>query len=109
MHRRLAPLAARCDHDALFAQMYLRTTEAFWAAARAGRFRHRAAMAHLDAWFARYYLDARDTWHAGRRASVSQAWQVAFRASAARSVRGMGDLLLGMNAHISRDLAHVVA
>jgi Family of unknown function (DUF5995) len=109
MRRRVARLAAACNHDALFAQLYLRTTEAFWAAARAGRFRHRATMAHFDAWFARYYLRAYDVWHSSRRSSVPGAWQVAFGNSAGRAVRGIGNLLIGMNAHISRDLAHTVA
>jgi Family of unknown function (DUF5995) len=40
---------------------------------------------------------------------VPRAWQVAFGAAARRSVRGLGDLLLGMNAHITRDLAFTVA
>lgn len=109
MKRRDRRQAASCDHRALFTRLYLRTTEAFRAAAAAGRFHDRAAIVHFGAWFARLHFRAEDDWQAGRRADVPGAWQVAFEAAGGRSVRSMGDLLLGMNAHISRDLAYTVA
>jgi len=109
MQRRFDRLSAICDHDAPFADLALRVTKSFWAALKAGRFRHPAAMAHFDAWFALTYFRAYDRWHSGLPAEVSGSWQVAFSNAASRSVRGIGDLLLGMNAHITRDLAHVVA
>jgi hypothetical protein len=37
------------------------------------------------------------------------AWQVAFQAADTRAVTGLGDMLLGMNAHISRDLPYALA
>ena len=109
MQRRDRALTAACDHRALFTRLYLRTTEALRAAARSGRFRDRAAIVHFGAWFARYHFQADDAWRTGRRAAVPRAWQAAFSAAASRSVRGLGDLLLGMNAHITRDLAFTVA
>ena len=109
MQRRDRTLAAACDHRGLFTRLYLRTTEAFKAAARAGRFRDRAAIVHFGAWFAHYHFQADDAWRTGRRAAVPRAWQAAFSAAARRSVHGLGDLLLGMNAHITRDLAVTVA
>jgi hypothetical protein len=109
MRRRDRKLSASCDHRALFTRMYLRTTEALLSAARAGRFSNRAEIVHFAAWFARYHFRAEDAWDAGRRAAVPAAWRAAFRVASGRSVRGIGDVLLGMNAHISRDLALTVA
>jgi hypothetical protein len=75
---------------------------------RAGEFRNRPPIAHFDAWFARSYFAAFDDWRAGRGA-LPAAWAVAFDAADRRSARGLGDLLLGLNAHISRDLTYAVA
>jgi len=109
MQRRDAAQAASCDHRAFFTRLYLRTTQALRDAVRAGRFHSGPAIVHFAAWFARLGLQAEDAWQSGHLADVPGAWQVAFSAEAARRVRSMGDLLLGMNAHISRDLAFVVA
>ena len=106
MERRYRPLAGACDHDAAFALMYLRVTEAVGRAEpsfAAGRY-----LAHLDAVFAKSYFDAYDNWQSGRRAAVPLAWQIAFEATEHGRVTGVGDLLLGMNAHISRDLPFAV-
>jgi len=64
---------------------------------------------HQDAVFARYYTDAYHAYHAGDRASVPQAWRMAMDASRDRRVSASGSLLLGMNAHINRDLPFVLA
>jgi hypothetical protein len=64
---------------------------------------------HVDAVFARYYTDAYYNWKNGNRASVPQAWLLAFDAGKNKKVTGSGDLLLGMNAHINRDLPYVMA
>jgi hypothetical protein len=64
---------------------------------------------HVDAVFARYYTDAYYSWKGGARASVPQAWLTAFDAAKNKTVTGSGDLLLGMNAHINRDLPYVMA
>jgi hypothetical protein len=109
MRRRDAAQASSCDHRAVFTRLYLRTTQALEAAARAGRFRNRAAIVHFAAWFARYHFRAEDDWAAHRPGEVPGAWRVALAAAANRSVHGLGDVLLGMNAHITRDLAVTVA
>ncbi len=110
MQARLDALAAACDHKAAFALMYLRVTQAVERAtgstAASG---DRAYLAHLDAVFARFYFRAYDAWAADDRKSVPDAWQLAFAAAERRRVSGIGDLLLGMNAHISRDLPFAVA
>jgi hypothetical protein len=59
--------------------------------------------------FARYYTDAFHHWRQGRRHKVPEAWLIAFDAASRRSMTGAGDLLLGMSAHINRDLPFVLA
>lgn len=111
----VAEMAARaddlgCAHTAPFAFTYLETTrgvEEFLA--RDGFFVDPAELAHLDALFAVLYFDAIDNWTAGRRDQVPPAWQVAFAAADDRRVSAAADVMLGMNAHISRDLAYAVA
>jgi len=110
MTRRFGPLAADCDHGAPFALMYLRVTEAVGREERTGSLRaDRPYLAHLDAVFAQLYFDASDAWAAGNPEALPAAWQIAFEASKRRRVSGIGNLLLGMNAHISRDLPFAVA
>jgi hypothetical protein len=109
MRRREAKLAVACDHRALFAQVYTEMTRALGAAAQQGRFRRPRAMRHFDAWFARYYFRSVDAWQRGESSAVPTAWEIAFDAADGRTVHGLGDVLLGMNAHISRDLVYTVA
>ncbi|MGE3074052.1 MAG: DUF5995 family protein [Dehalococcoidia bacterium] len=109
MRRRLKPLAESCNHNALFATMYLRMTEEIIKAYDGGRLQDPAATAHFTAWFASYYFRAFDDWTSGKTDNVPQAWQIAFQAADDERVRGLGNLLLGMNAHVSRDLPYVVA
>jgi len=107
MTRRYDPLAAACDHDAPFALMYLRVTQRVDREERS--FAARRYLAELDAVFARLYFVAYDAWRSDRRGAVPAAWRIAFEAADRRRVSGIGDLLLGMNAHISRDLPFAVA
>ena len=107
MKRRERVLTAGCDHNVMFAYTYRMTTAAF----RAGwprDFASPAYIAQLDGMFADYYFDAYDAWDSGR-GEVPEAWRIAFDAAEARSVSGLGDMLLGINAHISRDLPFVLA
>lgn len=107
MTRRVDRLTAACNHDGPFALMYLRVTEA--VERDAGSFADGRYLNHLDAVFARLYFDAYDAWHGGRRSDVPEVWKVAFELAERGRVTGTGDLLLGMNAHISRDLPFAVA
>ncbi|MEK6274492.1 MAG: DUF5995 family protein [Actinomycetota bacterium] len=106
MTRRYRRLAASCDHDAAFALMYLRVTE---AVGRDAGFADEKYLARLDSTFAAFYFRAFDEWRAGRTEAVPLAWQIAFQAAGRGRASGIGDLLLGMNAHISRDLPFAVA
>jgi len=110
MTKRFDRQAAACDHDAVFALTYLRTTEEYRRTIEDPTFfLDTAFVNHEDAVFARYYFEAIDAWHGGRRTSVPQAWQVAFDAADQRTVSGSGNLFLGLSAHINRDLPYVLA
>ena len=110
MSKRFDPLADVCDHNAVFALAYLRTTEVYAdVAAEPGFFEDPAFVNHEDAVFANYYFTAYDAWAAGKRPNVPPAWLIAFDAAAAHSVSGSGNLMLGMNAHVNADLPFVLA
>jgi hypothetical protein len=110
MHRRLEPLANSCDHDAVFALAYLRTTEAYLTYARRSDFFADARFVnHQDVVFAQMYFDAYDDWAAGRMERVPPAWRIAFSAADDERVSGAGNLLLGISAHINRDLPFALA
>jgi hypothetical protein len=110
MTRRFDALVERCDHDAVFSLAYLRTTEEYRrAASTPGFFADPPFVNHEDVLFARYYTAAYDAWHADRIAEVPPAWRVAYDAADRRRVAGSGNLLLGINAHVNRDLAFVLA
>jgi hypothetical protein len=110
MQRRFDPLGQSCDHNAVFSLAYLRTTQTYkWARDQDGFFQDTPYVNHEDAVFAKYYFDAYDNWAAGRRTQVPQSWLIAFDAAAGRKVTGSGDVFLGMNAHVNRDLPFVLA
>jgi hypothetical protein len=110
MQTRFAPLASSCSHDAVFSLAYLRTTQQYEQAVTndPAFFQDNDFVNHEDGYFASFYFKAYDDWHGGRPAAVPPAWQIAFQAADARTVNGSGDLLLGMNAHVNRDLPFVL-
>ena len=110
MQARFAPLALSCDHDAVFALAYLRTTEVYLESTTTPGYFEKPRLVNVeDAVFARMYFVAYDSWAAGRVNRVPPAWRVAFKAADGRRVSGTGDLLLGMSAHVNRDLPFVLA
>jgi hypothetical protein len=111
MQRRFAPLAESCDHDAIFALAYLRTTEEYRRTVEedAAFFTDTLFVNHEAAVFARLYFDAYDAWHASRSQDVPRAWAIAFEAAADRAVTAHGNLSLGISAHIQRDLPFALA
>jgi Family of unknown function (DUF5995) len=110
MERRFRPLADSCDHDAIFSLTYLRTTEEYRRAIEdPAFFEDTRFVNHEDVVFARYYFEAYDDWSAGRLAAVPQAWAIAFRAADQRAVSAAGNVVLGINAHVQRDLPFVLA
>jgi hypothetical protein len=106
---RWQPLDASCDHRAVFALTYLRTTQEFARTItdEPGTFSDIPWITHEDAVFAQLYFNAYDDYVAGR--SVPEAWRIAFDNAGNPNIEGMGDLLLGMNAHINRDLPYTLA
>ncbi len=100
----------RCDHDSTFAFTYLLTTEEYRSAVNDPLFfSDNAFINHQDAVFGDYYFDQYDDWHAGRVAEVSPAWRIAFKTAQDQKVSGLGNVLLGLNAHVNRDLPFVLA
>ena len=110
MRRRFDPLASSCDHDSIFALAYLRTTEEYRRTIEDPTFFEDTAFVnHEDVVFARLYFDAFDAWHAGRDDAVPPAWDIAFDAADDRSMPASGNLSLGINAHVQRDLPFALA
>lgn len=108
MERRYKPLARQCDHDAVFALNYLRTTEIFQQTLDEIGYSDPAAVVREDALFAEYYFRAYDAYHRGKKEDVPLAWQITFDAAQNRLVTGSGNIALGINAHIQRDLPFVL-
>jgi hypothetical protein len=110
MYRRFEPQASSCHHDAIFSLAYLRTTEEYRRTIEDPTFFEDTAFVnHEDVIFAEYYFRAHDTWNSGRRAHTPPAWAHAFAAAERRELSGAGNLVLGMNAHIQRDLPFALA
>src|SRR5215208_6427837 len=108
MTKRFDPLVSSCDHNAIFALTYLRVTEEYRRTIDAPFFDDTPFVNHEDTIFAHYYVAAYDGWTAGRIDQVPPAWRIAFDAARGRTVSGIGDLLLGINAHVQRDLPLVL-
>jgi hypothetical protein len=108
MTRRLDPLASSCDHNAIFSLTYLRVTQEYRQTIDAPFFDDTPFVNYEDTLFAHYYFAAFDAWSAGEIEDVPPAWRVAFNAAANHSVSAAGDLLLGINAHVQRDLPLVL-
>lgn len=110
MTRHADDLAARCDHNTIFAVTYLRTTEEYRRAATSpGFFVDPSFVNHEDAVFADYYFRAWEDWTAGRKDQVSEAWRIAFASADGRKVTSSANLSLGISAHVNRDLPFVLA
>ena len=109
MAKRLQPLSDSCSHNALFSLLYLDVTHHIGDAVRtAGYFQVPQVISHEDALFASYYFNAFDAYARGDLVNTPGAWQVAFGAAQDKSMQGLGDVLLGMNAHINNDLPFVL-
>ncbi len=108
MTRRYNDLA--CNHDSMFAFTYLVTTQEYRNAVDDPNFfEDNAFVNHEDATFADYYFSAFDDWAGGRIDQVPPAWRIAFQTAQDQAVSGMGNVFLGMNAHVNRDLPFVLA
>jgi len=110
MRRRFDPLAASCAHTAVFSLLYLRVTETYLATVEGDPafFTDTPFVNYEDAVFAAAYFGAFSNWRGGHPERVPPAWRMAFAAADAGSVSGAGDLMLGVNAHVNRDLPFVL-
>ncbi len=110
LNRVLEHTGRSCSHNAVFALSYLRMTQSYgWSRGIDGYYEDVPFANHQGAVFARYYTDAYTNWQRGNRSEVPPAWLIAFDAARDKRVTGYGDLMLGMNAHINRDLPFVLA
>jgi hypothetical protein len=110
MIAREQPLDSACSHNEIFALTYLRTTQQYKVAASTpGFFSDTAFINHQDAIFAQAYFDAWDRYRANNLAATPRAWQIAISSADQKAVTGLGNLLLGMSAHVNRDLPYVLA
>jgi hypothetical protein len=108
--RILEETARSCHHNAVFAMTYTRITQTYgWSRDLPGYYQDVPYMNHMDAVFAKYYTDAYYHYKDGNRAAVPAAWLKAFDAARDRRMTATGDLLLGINAHVTRDLPFVLA
>lgn len=100
--------ALGCHHNAVFGLLYLRTTEGIRGAIHDGFFDDGHLLAHQAYAFGRYYLDPYYAWERGQDALVPEAWAIAFDAADEQRVTVVGNMLLGINAHVNRDLPFVL-
>jgi hypothetical protein len=108
MTSRFDSLASSCDHNAIFSLVYLRVTQEYRQTIDGPFFDDTQFVNYEDTVFAHYYFSAFDAWSAGRIDQVPTAWRITFDAAAKHAVSAMGDLLLGVNAHVQRDLPFVL-
>jgi hypothetical protein len=108
MYRRFHTVVPPCDGNAVFSITYIRVTEDIRRAVAEGFYPDVPWLEVQDATFARTYFLAYDNYLAGRTDLVPPAWRVAFDAGRDETVKGIGNLLLSMNAHINRDFPFIL-
>jgi hypothetical protein len=108
MTSRFDTLASACDHRAIFSLTYLRVTQAYRQTIDEPFFDDTPFVNYEDTVFAHYYFAAYDSWAAGQIQDVPTAWRIAFNAAGRHAVSALGDLFLGINAHVQRDLPFVL-
>jgi hypothetical protein len=98
-----------CDHRALFPRNYeLLTIELRKWILRRGFYDDNRYLILQVVLFARFFHAAMDQWERDP-AKVPGAWRVALEAWRQGDTFGVQDLLLGINAHVQRDMPYVVA
>ena len=107
MEERLQPLAESCSHHAIFSLAYLRVTENVRDANRSGYFDDREWLNTLDTIFADMYFRTMDDYAAGR--PVPPPWEAALDDSKNRTLNGLGNFMMNMNAHINNDFPRALA
>lgn len=103
MIRRFHTVVPVCDDNNVFSITYLRVTEDIRNGLDDGFYSDPGWLNRLDALFARPYFLTYDNYMAGRIGLVPPAWRIAFDAGRDGTVKGIGNLLLSMSAHVNRD------
>jgi hypothetical protein len=98
-----------CDHRAVFATTYLTLTKAIRTAMTGDRrlFRDRRYLFRQVTVFAGYYF--RMLHAVDRHQPIPEAWRIAIDTAASGDANAGQDMLLGINAHVQRDMPFVVA
>lgn len=108
---RLDEIVDLCERQRLragyFAALYRHMTLAVKRGMETGQFQDPDRMERLDIYFAQRYFDAFDAYYRGQR--PTDAWRVAFEATANRRLAIVQQMLLGINAHINLDLGIAAA
>jgi len=102
-------LIAHNDEVAVFLTLYVETTFQVRKAIReTDLFVHKAWMEKYTTRFAELYRQALYNWHFGDKNAVPKAWAISFQHAQQRDILIGQHLVLGINAHINRDLAHAL-
>ncbi len=98
-----------CDHRAVFATTYLTLTKALHRTMVRDRrfFRDRRYLAFQIVHFSNYWFGMLRSVDAGQ--PIPEAWRIANDTAANGEVNAAQDMLLGINAHVQRDMPYVVA
>ena len=105
--RRLERMRARfgCDPRAIFPTTYWHVTRL--VIKRLGMFEDRKYLIRVDSLFADYFFEAFRADRLGHQ--TPPAWQIAFDAWESGDTNAGQDMLLGINAHVQRDMPFVLA
>jgi hypothetical protein len=96
--------AFRCSHQSPFAITYLRVTQEVRSAVDvSGFFADPGYVAREDQVFADMYFQAYANWSTGT-GPLPEAWRIAFDAARDQRVGPATNVMLGINAHVNRDL-----
>lgn len=98
-----------CDHRGVFATTYLILTREIREVLEEEPdfFRYRDWVIFQDSLFANLYF--RPITEDAARRPVPEAWEIAFQVAADRDANAGQDMLLGINAHIQRDMPYMLA
>jgi hypothetical protein len=109
--RRMRKLEKRfgCDHRAVFATTYLLLTREMRDTIRRDprTFKDLRWLIYEDTVFANYYFRVIKAYERGE--PVPEAWRIASDTAARGDANGGQDMLLGINAHVQRDMPFVLA
>jgi hypothetical protein len=99
----------RCDHRAVFATTYLLLTVQMRDTIHKHPrfFKDLRWLIYEDTVFANFYFDAIKANERGK--PVPEAWKIAFDTAKRGDANGGQDMLLGINAHVQRDMPFVLA